>query len=139
MLAWGLLGAIVLVLSVRTAVRNRDWKDAFALYSSGVVRRPERRQNARQSCGAVFPSRNQLDLAAGEYQIALRILPDSAEALSSYAALEFQRGNNQAAGGMMEKALSVSGRNNLNYDFMVVTFATILMKTNRADRSSRNI
>ena len=36
---------------------------------------------------------------------------------------------------MMEKALSVSGRNNLNYDFMVVTYAAILMKTNRADRA----
>ena len=33
----------------------------------------------------------------------------------------------------MEKALSMSGRNNLNYDFMVVTFASILMKTNHAD------
>jgi tetratricopeptide (TPR) repeat protein len=33
----------------------------------------------------------------------------------------------------MEKALSMSGRNNLNYDFMVVTFAAILMKTNHAD------
>jgi tetratricopeptide (TPR) repeat protein len=34
---------------------------------------------------------------------------------------------------MMEKALSMSGRNNVNYDFMVVTFAAILMRTNHAD------
>ena len=97
--------------------------------------RPERRQNACQSRGSSISLRNQLDLAAREYQIALRILPDSAEALSSYSALEFQRGNYQAAGQMMEKALSMSGRNNLNYDFMVVTFAAILMKTNHADRA----
>ena len=34
---------------------------------------------------------------------------------------------------MMEKALSMSGRNNINYDFMVVYFAAILMNTNHAD------
>jgi tetratricopeptide (TPR) repeat protein len=133
-LAWGLLGAMVLVLSVRTAARNRDWKDAFALYSSGVRAVPNDAKMHANLAGQYF-LRNQLDLAAGEYQIALRILPDSAEALSSYAALEFQRGNYHAAGEMMEKALSMSGRNNLNYDFMVVTFAEILMKTNHADRA----
>ena len=97
MLAWGLLGAIVLVLSVRTAVRNRDWKDAFALYSSGVVAAPNDAKMHANLAGQYF-LRNQLDLAAGEYQAALRILPD-AEALSSYAAARFQRGNNQAAAG----------------------------------------
>jgi len=133
-LAWGLLGAVVLVFSVRTVIRNRDWKDEFALYSSGVRAVPNDAKMHANLAGQYF-LRNQLDLAAGEYQIALRILPDSAEALSSYSALEFQRGNYQAAGEMMEKALSISGRNNLNYDFMVVTYAAILMKTNRADRA----
>jgi tetratricopeptide (TPR) repeat protein len=128
--AWGLLGAIVLILSVRTVVRNQDWKDAFALYSSGVRAVPNDAKMHANLAGQYF-LRNQLDLAAGEYQVALRIHPDSAEALSSYAALKFQRGNYQAAGEMMEKALSISGRNNLNYDFMVVTFAAILIKTNR--------
>ena len=133
-LAWGLLGAVVLVFSVRTVIRNRDWKDEFALYSSGVRAVPNDAKMHANLAGQYF-LRNQLDLAAGEYQIALRILPDSAEALSSYSALEFQRGNYQAAGEMMEKALNMSGRNNLNYDFMVVTYAVILMKTNRADRA----
>jgi protein O-mannosyl-transferase len=132
--AWGLLGAIVLILSARTVVRNRNWKDAFALYSSGVRAVPNDAKMHANLAGQYF-LRNQLDLAAGEYQIALRIHPDSAEALSSYAALEFQRGNYQAAGEMMEKALSMSGRNNLNYDFMMVTFAAILMKTNHNDRA----
>lgn len=134
LLAWGLLGAIVLVLSVRTVVRNRDWKDAFALYSSGVRAVPNDAKMHANLAGQYF-LRHQLDLAAGEYQIALRILPDSAEALSSFAALEYQRGNYQAASAMMEKALGMSGRNNLNYDFMVVTFAAILAKTNHADRA----
>ncbi len=134
MLAWGLLAAIVLAMSVRTVVRNRDWKDSFALYSSAVRAVPNDAKMHADLAGQYF-LRNQLDLAAAEYQIALRILPDSAEALASYSALEFRRGNYQAAGEMMEKALSMSGRNNIDYDFMVVTFAAILTKTNHADRA----
>ena len=130
--AWGLLGAIVVVLSVRTVVRNRDWKDAFALYSSAVRAVPNDARMHSGLAGQYF-ERNQLDLAAREYQIALRINPDFPDSLANYAALEFQRGNDQAAGRMMEKAVRMSGRNNINYDFMVVTFSAILMKTNHAD------
>ena len=130
--AWGLLGAIVLILSVRTVVRNRDWKDDFALYSSAVRAVPNDAKMHSNLAGQYF-LRNQLDLAAREYQIALRINPDSADALAFYAELEFQRGNLQAAGVMLERALRMSGRNNVNYDSMVVTFAAILMKTNQGD------
>ena len=127
-----MLAAIVLAFSVRTVVRNRDWKDTFALYSSAVRAVPNDAKMHSNLAGQYF-ARNQLDLAAKEYQIALRINPDSPDALAFYSALEFRRGNYQAAGGMMEKALSMSGRNNLNYDFMVVSFAAILMKTNHTD------
>ena len=138
MLAWGLLGAVVLVLSVRTVARNRDWKDAFALYSSAVRAVPNDSKMHANLAGQYF-IRNQLDLAAGEYQIALRILPDSPDTLASYSALELQRGNYQSAGAMMEKALSMSGRNNINYDFMAVTFAVILIKANHADWALANL
>jgi len=131
-LAWELLAAIVLVLSVRTVVRNRDWKDTFALYSSAVRAVPNDAKMHSNLAGQYF-SRNQLDLAASEYQIALRINPNSPDALAFYSALEYRRGNYQLAGEMMEKALSMTGRNNLNYDFMVVYFAAILIKTNHAD------
>ncbi len=131
-LAWSLLAAIVLVLSVRTVARNRDWKDAFALYSSAVRAVPYDAKMHANLAGQYF-LRNEIDLAAQEYQIALRIQPDSPDTLASYAALEFQRGNIPSAGAMMEKALSMSDRTNINYDFMVVTFAAILMKTNHID------
>jgi predicted Zn-dependent protease len=36
---------------------------------------------------------------------------------------------------MMEKAVRVSGRNNINYDFMIVTYASILMKTNHSGQA----
>jgi len=131
-LAWGLLAAIVLVFSARTVLRNRDWKDDFALYSSAVRAVPNDAKMHANLAGQYF-MRNQLDLAAREYQIALRINPDSPDALAFYAELELHRGHYEDAGRMMEKALSMSGRNNLNYDSMVVAFAAILMKTNHAD------
>lgn len=131
-LAWSLLGVIALAFSVRAIARNRDWRDTLALYSSAVRAVPNDAKMHANLAGEYF-ARNRLDEAAREYQNALRINPDSPDALASYAALEFQRGNDQSAGAMMEKALRITGRNNLNYDFMVVTFAAILMKTNHLD------
>jgi protein O-mannosyl-transferase len=130
-LAWGLLAAIVLLFSVRAVARNRDWRDTFTLYSAAVRAVPNDAKMHANLAGEYF-SRHQLDQAAKEYQIALHINPQSPDTLAFYAALEFQRGNYQPAGEMMEKALQMSGRNDLNYDFMVVTFASILMKTNHA-------
>ena len=130
--AWELVAAVVLILSVRTIVRNRDWKDAFALYSSAVRAVPDDAK-MHANLGGQYFERDQLDAAAKEYQIALQINPDSPDALAAYSVLEFRRGNYPHAGEMMEKALSMSARSNLNYDFMVVNFAAILMKMNRAD------
>jgi tetratricopeptide (TPR) repeat protein len=131
-LAWGLLATVVLAFSVRTILRNRDWKDTFALYSSAVRAVPN---NAKMhsNLGSVYLERNQLDMAEKEYQAALRINPDYPDALAFYSQLEYRRKNYQAAGELMEKAFYMSGRNNPNYDFMVVNFAAILMKTNHAD------
>ena len=131
-LAWGLLAAIVLAFSVRAVVRNRDWRDTFALYSAAVRAVPNDAKMHANLAGEYF-SRGQLEAAAKEYQIALRINPESPDTMAFYAALEFQRGNYLPAGAMMEKALSMSGRNDLNYDFMVITFASILMKTSHTD------
>jgi Tfp pilus assembly protein PilF len=132
LLAWGLLGAIILAFSVRTVLRNRDWRDTFALYSAAVRAVPNDAKMHANLAGEYF-SRNQLDMAAKEYQIAVRINPEAPDTLAFYAALELQRGNYQAAAEMMETALHMTSRNDLNYDFMVVTFASILMKTNHSD------
>jgi tetratricopeptide (TPR) repeat protein len=130
--AWALLGVCVLTLSVRSMVRNRDWKDGLSLYSSAVRAVPNDSKMHANLAGQYF-LRNQFDLAVKEYQAALRINPNSPETLSACSVLEYQRGNYQSAGRMMETALGMSGRNNINYDYMVVKFAAILMKTNHAD------
>jgi Tfp pilus assembly protein PilF len=39
----------------------------------------------------------------------------------------------------MRLAMSMSGRNHLDYDSMVVTYAAILMKTNHSDEALENL
>jgi protein O-mannosyl-transferase len=132
-LGWAVLATVVLALAVRTVVRNRDWRDDFTLYSSAVRAVPYDAK-MHSNLATAYMIRDQLDLAAKEYQAALGIDPDFPDALAFYSQLEYRRKNYQAAGVMMEKAFYMSGRsNNPNYDFMVVNFAAILMKTNHTD------
>ena len=132
--AWGLLAVIVLACCVRTVIRNRDWRDPLTLYTATVKAAPNDAKMHANLAGQ-YLIRHHPDLADAHYQAALAIFPDSADTLSSYALLQFQQGRWQTASDMMEKALSLSGRNDLNYDFMVVLYAGILMRTNRPDKA----
>lgn len=137
-LAWGLLATIAFTFSVRTVVRNQDWKNPFTLFSS-AARAVSNSVRVHVNLGTQYEAFNQLDLAAQEYRIALGILPDSAEALAAYSGLEFHRGNYAAAAPMMEKALSLRGRNSLDYDFMLVTYSAILIKMHQPDKALENL
>jgi tetratricopeptide (TPR) repeat protein len=132
LLAWGLLLLVLLALGGRTVARNADWRDNLALYSSAVRAVPESAK-MHANLGGEYMIRNQFDLARSEFQIALRIYPDSPNALASFGLLESWQGNYQAAGALMEKALHMSTRDNPQYDSLVVDFAVILSKTNHAD------
>ncbi|HLJ23729.1 MAG TPA: hypothetical protein VKT71_06440, partial [Candidatus Acidoferrales bacterium] len=97
--AWALLIVIVLTLAGRSMLRNRDWKDELALYSSAVRAVPNDAKMHANLAGQYFLQSN-LDAAAKEYQIALRITPESPDTLAAFAGLEYQAGNLQAAGQM---------------------------------------
>ena len=79
-LAWGLLATIAFTFSVRTVVRNQDWKDPLALFSSAARAVPNS-VRVHVNLGTQYEALNQLDLAAQEFRIALSILPDSAPRL----------------------------------------------------------
>jgi tetratricopeptide (TPR) repeat protein len=132
--AWGILAVVTLALCVRTVARNGDWKDAFTLFSADVRTVPNDAKMHANLAGQ-YLLRRQMDPAAAEYQESLRIEPDFADSLGSYAAIEFERGNLASARAMIEKALSLSGRNSLSYDFMNVLYADILMKSNQNDKA----
>ena len=131
-LAWGALAIVLAAFGARTVIRNRDWKDNLALYSAAVRAAPNTAK-MHANLGGEFMARNQFDSARKEYQIALRINPDSPDTLASFGLLESWQGNLQSAGAMMEKALNMSGRDNPHYDSMAVGFAVILSRTNHVD------
>jgi tetratricopeptide (TPR) repeat protein len=131
-LAWGVLMALVAALAMRTVVRNRDWKNDLVLYSAAVRAAPGSAK-MHSNLGSQYMGRGQLDLARTEFQAALRIYPDYPDALASYGLLESWKGDNEAAGRMIERAVNLSRRDNINYDFMVVNLAALLMQTGHMD------
>jgi Flp pilus assembly protein TadD len=132
LVALAALTAVVAAFGMRTMVRNRDWKDNMALFAAAVQAVPGSAK-MHANLGGEYLAMGRLDLAGPELQAALQIDKEYPDALSSYGLLQYRIGNYQAAGGFMERALSMSGRTNPNYDFMAVNFAALLMQTNHND------
>lgn len=130
--ALAVLTAVVAAFGMRTMVRNRDWQDNLNLYSAGVRVSPGSAK-MHGNLGGEYMASAQWDLAASEYETALRINPDYPDVLAAYGLLEVWRGHNEAAGHMLERALYMSQRDNPNYDFMAVNYAALLMQTNHMD------
>jgi protein O-mannosyl-transferase len=131
-LAFGILVAILAALAVRTSLRNLDWKNNRALYSSAVVAVP-RSAKMHANLGDLYVADMQFELARTELQTALDIYPEFTEALESYGVMEYRLGHYQSAGWMMEKALYTSPRNNIHYDFMAVNLAALYVQTGHLD------
>ena len=104
----------------------------MALFSAAVQAVPGSAK-MHANLGGEYLAVGRLDLAGPELQAALQIDKEYPDALSSYGLLQYRIGNYQAAGGFMERALSMSERSNPNYDFMTVNFAALLMQTNHND------
>jgi protein O-mannosyl-transferase len=132
LVALAALTAVVAAFAMRTAVRNRDWQDNLNLYSAGVRVSPGSAK-MHGNLGGEYMASAQWDLAATEYQTALRINPDYPDVLAAYGLLEVWRGHNEAAGRMLERAFYTSQRDNPNFDFMAVNYAALLMQNNHMD------
>jgi protein O-mannosyl-transferase len=124
--------AIIAAFGMRTIVRNLDWKDNMSLYSAGVRVSPGSAK-MHGNLGGEYQAAVQWDLAASEYETALRINPDYPDVLAAYGLLEAWRGHDQAGGHMLERAYYMSHRDNPNYDFMAVNYAALLMQGNHLD------
>jgi len=120
---------------VRTVVRNRDWRDDFSLYSSGVRVVP-RSAKMHADLGAEYMYRGQPELARMEFETALRILPEFPAAIEWYGVLEAGLGHDEKALGLLRRALSETGEGSVNYDFSVVNLAAQLMKMDQEDEAA---
>lgn len=82
---------LLVVLAVRSAVRNRDWRDNFTLWAKTVQTSPGSAR-AHANFGEMLRKRNRLDEADAHFQMALRIDPDQSQARVGMGALLAMRG-----------------------------------------------
>ncbi len=127
MAAWVALTAVAAAFGMRTIVRNQDWKDNFTLFMADARAVPGSSRIHAELAGT-YMEKQQLEMAAAEFQRSLQIYPDNVDALSNFGLLESWKGNDQAAGQMMERALALSHRDSPDYDFMAVNLAALLMQ-----------
>ncbi len=125
--AWAVLAILVLALAGRTIARNRDWHDNFVLFASAAKAVPGSAK-AHSNLGLEYYSVGQLDAADKEIQTALSIYPDLPDAIGCRGLIEARKGNNQEARVLLEKALSMTTKENPNYEFIAINLAAVMMK-----------
>jgi tetratricopeptide (TPR) repeat protein len=75
--ATALLAVLVLLFSVRTIDRNRDWKDGMSLWTS-VLKNAPQSARAHNNLGTEYLNRKDYQTALGHYQQAVRLRPEHA-------------------------------------------------------------
>jgi len=133
-LAWALLAIVVAALATRTVVRNRDWRDNLSLFSAGVRAVPGSAK-IHYCLGGEYLDRGQVDAARAEFQTALRIYPDYPGAMELSGIIESRLGHDQEARSLFDKALSMTGADNVDYEFRAVNLAAQLMKLGEKDEA----
>ena len=131
-LAWGLLAVIIVAFGTRTMLRNRDWHDNFTLFSADVKAVPGSAK-VHSNLGTQYYALGQLDEAGKQFNIALSIYPDLAEAFGYKALIASRNGDDRQARQWLEKALSLTSRASPNYPVMAVNLAALEMKMGAND------
>ncbi len=94
----GVFITIAVLYAVGTVNRNRTWKNDFTLWSDTVRKSPDS-ATAHNNLGAAYASEGMSDMAAAEYQAALRLDPN-------YAKAHFNLGAVYAFEGMPDMAIA---------------------------------
>jgi len=131
-LALVLLCLIAVLLGVRTVIRNRDWRDNGTLYTAAADAVPNSAK-MRAFRGIVYISLNRLELARADLQAALRINPEYPDAIEAMGLLEERAGNTTAALPYLQKAIEISDRHDLDYDYRAVNLAILDIQMDRLD------
>jgi Tfp pilus assembly protein PilF len=101
---------ILLLLALRTVVRNRDWSNGFTLYVKTVQTSPHSAK-AHNDLGAQYFDRKEFDLARREYHIAESIKPDYADLLNNIGSLKSVEAKNEEAAAYFRRAVALSPAN----------------------------
>jgi len=126
-LAWGLLAVILVAFGTRTMLRNRDWHDNFTLFSADVKAVPGSAK-VHSNLGTQYYALGQLDEASKQFNMALSIYPDLAEAFGYKALIASRRGDDRQARQWLEKALSMTTKDSPNYPVFAMDLVAVEMK-----------
>jgi Flp pilus assembly protein TadD len=103
---YGVAALLLVLLSLRTVMRNTDWRDDLTLWRETVRTAPQSAR-ARNNLGAAYLRRGELILAQTELEAATRIKPDFSAAYGNLGKLYLDRGELAAARATLETALAL--------------------------------
>ena len=130
--AVGLGFVVIIMLTARTIVRNRDWEDNRTL-GYAQLRAAPNSAKTHQNMALVYMDERRLDLARRELEIELQIYPQNPIGLATYGLLDSWQGNYQDAGRKMEQAFYSMKREDPAYDEVAVNLAAVYIKTDHVD------
>jgi len=103
-ISWIIFGFIVFSLSVRTIIRNLDWRNQDTLWIATAKVSPSSHQN-HNNLGDMYVRHGQLEKAIEEFKKAIEIRPNYADAYHNLANVYLQMGKNEIAKENYQKAL----------------------------------
>jgi protein O-mannosyl-transferase len=131
-LAWIVIAVILSLLSARTVIRNRDWRDDFTLFSADVQVDPNSAK-LHAMLGGQYMLRGQWDLAHAQFGTALQIYPNYPEVMELCGMIEARMGQDEKALHSFERALSLADKGNSTYDSIAMSLAAQFVKLGLTD------
>jgi len=125
---------LLIALSARTVIRNRDWRDNFTLFAADTRSVPGSAR-AHGNLGREYMKRGQLQAARSEFQTALAIWDNYPVTLENYGLVESCLGHYDNARRLLESALSKTEKGSLDYDLTEVSLAAQLIKLGRTEEA----
>jgi tetratricopeptide (TPR) repeat protein len=134
--AVAVLALLVPALGIRTVVRNRDWRDNAALYTAAGNAVPNSAK-MRAFRGIIYLGEGQFDRSRADLEAALNIHPEFPDAVEAMGLLEARSGNSTEALNWLQKALDISDRGDIDYDYRAVNLAALDMQIGRLDEAMK--
>ncbi len=114
----GTIGIILLLFSLKTFDRNKDWKNKLSLFASGVEAAPNS-SRAQSALGSIYRENGEFSAdpkvrmenfkkSIPYYLKAIEILPDNTEALYNIGVSYYNLGDKENALKVYERALEIS-------------------------------
>ena len=105
--AYFIFSALIIILTMRTIARNRDWKDEHALWLATIAVSPNS-VNAHNNLCASYVRRGEWENALREALITIKLLPNYAHPYHNIGGIYLVLGRNKEAKAFFEKAVSLN-------------------------------